>query len=112
VNIKTGDLLTGRYDVSSRRSAASSVPTEQGVETKTGQKVQVEKRTLPGYVLVHMELDDRFLARRQEHAGRHGFVGAQKPVALSKARSTASCTSRRSSRAAGDAESRSGRPSR
>ena len=34
------------------------VPTEQVVETKDGQKVQVEKRTLPGYVLVHMELDD------------------------------------------------------
>ena len=27
------------------------VPTEQVVETKDGQKVQTEKRTLPGYVL-------------------------------------------------------------
>ena len=34
------------------------VPTEQVVETKDGQKVQTEKRVLPGYVLVNMELTD------------------------------------------------------
>ncbi len=34
------------------------VPTEQVVETKDGQKVQVEKRVLPGYVLVQMDMND------------------------------------------------------
>src|ERR671935_228367 len=32
------------------------VPTEQVIETKDGQKVQAEKRVLPGYVLVNMDL--------------------------------------------------------
>ena len=60
------------------------VPTEQVVETKDGQKVQVEKRTLPGYVLVHMELDDNSWHVVKNTPGVTGFVGAQKPVALSK----------------------------
>ena len=34
------------------------VPTEQVIETKDGQKVQTEKRVLPGYVLVNMDLND------------------------------------------------------
>ena len=34
------------------------VPTEQVIETKDGQKVQTEKRVLPGYVLVNMDLSD------------------------------------------------------
>src|SRR6266542_4149374 len=33
------------------------VPTEQVVETRDGQKVQTEKRILPGYVLVNMDLN-------------------------------------------------------
>lgn len=60
------------------------IPTEQVVETKDGQKVQVEKRTLPGYVLVHMELDDDSWHVVKNTPGVTGFVGAQKPVALSK----------------------------
>src|SRR5215207_3770474 len=48
------------------------VPTEQVIETKDGQKVQIEKRVLPGYVLVNM--------------GVTGFVGAgNKPLPLSRA---------------------------
>ena len=61
------------------------VPTEQVVETKDGQKVHVEKRTLPGYVLVHMELDDDSWHVVKNTPGVTGFVGSQKPVALSKA---------------------------
>src|SRR6266487_232472 len=34
------------------------VPTEQVIETKDGQKVQAEKRVLPGYVLVNMDVND------------------------------------------------------
>ena len=46
------------------------VPTEQVVETKDGQKVQTEKRVLPGYVLVNMDMSDE-VDRREEHAGSH-----------------------------------------
>ena len=34
------------------------VPTESVSEMKDNQKVSVEKRTMPGYVLVNMELND------------------------------------------------------
>ncbi|MCJ7796257.1 MAG: transcription termination/antitermination protein NusG, partial [Thermoleophilia bacterium] len=34
------------------------VPTEQVIETKGGEKVQVEKRIFPGYILVKMTLTD------------------------------------------------------
>ena len=43
-----------------------------------------QKRTLPGYVLVHMELDDDSWHVVKNTPGVTGFVGAQKPVALSK----------------------------
>lgn len=51
------------------------VPTEQVVETKDGQKVQTEKRTLPGYVLVHMDMtpDVQWLVKNTP--GVTGFVG-------------------------------------
>ena len=72
------------------------VPTEQVVETKDGQKVQVEKRTLPGYVLVQMELDDDSWHVVKNTPGVTGFVGAQKPRQRSpRSRSTGSCTSPR-----------------
>ena len=34
------------------------LPTEQAVETKGGEKVQVERRIFPGYLLVKMVLTD------------------------------------------------------
>ncbi len=61
------------------------VPTEQVVETKDGQKVQTEKRVLPGYVLVNMELTDDSWSVVKNTPGVTGFVGAgAKPVPLSK----------------------------
>jgi len=60
------------------------VPTEQVIETKDGQKVQAEKRVLPGYVLVNMDLNDDAWTVVKNTPGVTGFVGAQKPVALSK----------------------------
>ena len=48
------------------------VPTEQVIETKDGQKVQTEKRVLPGYVLVNMDLSDEAWIGRQGHARRDG----------------------------------------
>ena len=62
------------------------VPTEQVVETKDGQKVQTEKRILPGYVLVNMDLNEDSWTLVKGTPGVTGFVGAQqKPVPLSQA---------------------------
>lgn len=62
------------------------VPTEQVVETKDGQKVQTEKRTMPGYVLVSMDLNEDSWGLVKSTPGVTGFVGAQnKPVPLSQA---------------------------
>ena len=64
------------------------VPTEQIIETKDGQKVQTERRVLPGYVLVNMDLNDDAWSVVKNTPGVTGFVGAgSKPVPLSKAES-------------------------
>ena len=61
------------------------VPTEQVIETKDGQKVQAEKRILPGYVLVNMDLDDDAWILVKNTPGVTGFVGSgAKPVPLSQ----------------------------
>ena len=51
------------------------VPTEQVIETKDGQKVQIEKRILPGYVLVNMDLNDDSWAVVRNTPGVTGFAG-------------------------------------
>jgi transcriptional antiterminator NusG len=62
------------------------VPTEQVIETKDGQKVQIEKRVLPGYVLVNMDLNDDAWTVVKGTPGVTGFVGAgAKPVPLADA---------------------------
>jgi transcription termination/antitermination protein NusG len=61
------------------------VPTEQVIETKDGQKVQIEKRVLPGYVLVNMDMTDEAWTVVKNTPGVTGFVGAgNKPLPLSK----------------------------
>jgi transcriptional antiterminator NusG len=61
------------------------VPTEQVIETKDGQKVQTEKRVLPGYVLVNMSMSDEAWTVVKGTPGVTGFVGAgSKPVPLSQ----------------------------
>ena len=61
------------------------VPTEQVIETKDGQKVQAEKRVLPGYVLVNMDLDDDAWTLVKNTPGVTGFVGSgSKPVPLAQ----------------------------
>ena len=63
------------------------VPTEQVIETKDGQKVQTEKRVLPGYVLVNMDLNDDAWTVVKNTPGVTGFVGAgSKPVPLGAGR--------------------------
>ena len=61
------------------------IPTEQISEIKDGQKVQTERRTMPGYVLVNMDLNDDSWGLVKGTPGITGFVGPQqKPVALSQ----------------------------
>ena len=61
------------------------VPTEQVIETKDGQKVQTEKRVLPGYVLVNMDLNDEAWTVVKGTPGVTAFVGASgQPVPLSQ----------------------------
>src|ERR1700752_70949 len=60
------------------------VPTEQVSEIRDGQKVQQEKRTMPGYVLVNMEMTDDSWGLVKNTPGVTGFVGSRnKPGALS-----------------------------
>ena len=61
------------------------VPTEQVIETKDGQKVQTDKRVLPGYVLVNMDMTDEAWTVVKNTPGVTGFVGAgAKPVPLAQ----------------------------
>src|SRR6201988_3442815 len=61
------------------------VPTEQVIETKDGQKVQAEKRVLPGYVLVNMDLNDDGWTVLKNAPGVTGFVGAgARPLPLAQ----------------------------
>ena len=61
------------------------VPTETVSEMKDNQKVMTEKRTMPGYVLVNMDLNDEAWTVVKNTPGVTGFVGAgSKPVPLSK----------------------------
>ena len=61
------------------------IPTEHVSEMKDGQKVQVERRTMPGYVLVNMDLNEDSWSLVKNTPGVTGFVGAQqKPVPLSQ----------------------------
>jgi transcription termination/antitermination protein NusG len=61
------------------------VPTEQVSELKDGQRVAVEKRTMPGYVLVQMEMSDDAWTLVKNTPGVTGFVGSRnKPIPLSQ----------------------------
>ena len=61
------------------------VPTEQVSELKDGQRVSVEKRTMPGYVLVNMEMTDDSWQLVKNTPGVTGFVGASNnPVPLNQ----------------------------
>jgi transcriptional antiterminator NusG len=61
------------------------IPTEVVSEMKDGQKVQSEKRTMPGYVLVNMDLNEDSWTLVKNTPGVTGFVGPQnKPVPLTQ----------------------------
>ena len=61
------------------------VPTETVQEMKDNQKVAVEKRTMPGYVLVNMDLNEDSWSLVKNTPGVTGFVGASnEPVPLTQ----------------------------
>src|SRR5690606_31286499 len=60
------------------------VPQEEVAEIKNGQRRMVKRTTLPGYVLVRMELTDESWAAVRHTPSVTGFVGhAHQPVPLS-----------------------------
>src|ERR1700709_1649804 len=62
------------------------VPTESVSEMKDNQKITVEKRTMPGYVLVNMDLNEDSWGLVKGTPGVTGFVGASnEPVPLTQA---------------------------
>ena len=60
------------------------VPTEEVTEIKNGQRKQVNRKVLPGYILVRMELNDESWGAVRNTPGVTGFVGAtaQRPSPL------------------------------
>src|SRR3979409_2077433 len=61
------------------------VPTEAVSEMKDNQKVTVEKRTMPGYVLVNMDLNEDSWSLVKGTPGVTAFVGAStEPVPLTQ----------------------------
>ncbi|MBA3324403.1 MAG: transcription termination/antitermination protein NusG, partial [Rhodobacteraceae bacterium] len=53
------------------------VPTEEVIEIRRGKKVQTEKRFMPGYVLVKMEMTDRAYHLINSTNRVTGFLGPQ-----------------------------------
>ncbi len=61
------------------------VPTEEVVEVKRGRKVQAERKFLPGYVLVKMEMTDAAFVLIKNTPKVTGFLGADnKPSPISE----------------------------
>ncbi|MEO1919887.1 MAG: transcription termination/antitermination protein NusG [Paracoccaceae bacterium] len=59
------------------------VPTEEVIEVRKGKKVQVEKRFMPGYILVRMEMSDRAYHLINDTNRVMGFLGPMgKPVPM------------------------------
>ncbi|QGK71560.1 transcription termination/antitermination protein NusG [Allosaccharopolyspora coralli] len=52
------------------------VPTEEVTEIKNGQRKTVQRKVLPGYILVRMELNDSSWSAVRNTPGVTGFIGA------------------------------------
>jgi transcription termination/antitermination protein NusG len=62
------------------------VPTEEEMEVRDGKRKTVERRVFPGYILVHMKLDERAMNVVRSTPGVTRFVGIDnnKPTPLSQ----------------------------
>jgi transcriptional antiterminator NusG len=61
------------------------VPTEEVIEVKSGEKVKVDKKYFPGYVLVKVKLDDDVLRVIRSIPKVSGFLGSKgKPSPISQ----------------------------
>ncbi|MFA5316749.1 MAG: transcription termination/antitermination protein NusG [Dehalococcoidales bacterium] len=59
------------------------IPTEEEIEVKNGQRRTVNKKIMPGYVLVNMTMSDNSWSLVRNTPAVTGFVGSgNKPVAL------------------------------
>ena len=59
------------------------IPTEEEVEVRSGQRRNVSKKILPGYILVQMKMSDQSWNVVRNTPGVTGFVGSgSKPVPL------------------------------
>ena len=66
------------------------VPTEEVIEVRRGKKVTSERRFMPGYVLVHMEMSDRGYHLINSINRVTGFLGPQgRPMPMRDAEVTA-----------------------
>ncbi len=62
-----------------------SVPLQDAVEIKNGVKKKVQRKMFPGYVLLHMEMNDETWYVVRNTRGVTGFVGpGSKPVPLTE----------------------------
>ena len=62
------------------------VPLEDVVEVRNGQKKTVQRKLFPGYVLLHMDMNDETWYVVRNTRGVTGFVGPEsKPVPLTEA---------------------------
>jgi len=61
------------------------VPTEEEIEVRNGQRRTVDKKILPGYILVEMRMSDQSWSVVRNTPGVTGFVGSgNKPVPLTE----------------------------
>ncbi len=69
------------------------VPTEDVIEVKRGRKIHAERKFLPGYVLVKMEMTDPGLVLIKNTPKVTGFLGADnKPMPIPEEEPCASST--------------------
>jgi len=62
------------------------IPTEEEIEVKNGQRRTVNKKILPGYILVQMRMSDQSWNVVRNTPGVTGFVGSgSKPIPLQEA---------------------------